>query len=210
MGTIGVDSFEKNVFINCPFDNEYYPILKSILFTLLYLGYAPRISETSDSGANRLNTIKELIKSSKYSIHDISRVQLNSSGLPRFNMPLECGIDFGAKFIGESPLETKVFLILETERYRFQRFMSDIAGNDIRAHHNEPEKAIKNVRDWLKINTKEKLDHAKSIWLLYNEFLFDYTQYAKENQFDPYDINDVTFSDLIELMTEWIEGWKEY
>lgn len=146
---------------------------------------------------------------SKYSIHDISRVELNTKGLPRFNMPLECGIDFGAKLIGEHPLNTKIFLILETERYRYQQFMSDIAGNDIRAHNNDPERAIKNVRDWLKINTKIQLDYPKKIWMVYNEFLFDYQEYAKANHFDPYDMNDITFSDLIELIKAWIEGWSE-
>ncbi len=127
--------FEKNVFINCPFDNEYFPILRSILFTLVYLGYKPKISETADSGSTRIVKIKDLIRQSKYSIHDISRIELNPSHLPRFNMPLECGIDFGAKLLGPSKLRDKSFLILEKERYRYQEFMSDISGNDIRAHN---------------------------------------------------------------------------
>lgn len=202
-------SFDKNVFINCPFDNTYFPILRAILFTLVYLEYNPQISETSDSGNNRLNSIKDLIKDSKFSIHDISRVELNKSGLPRFNMPLECGIDFGAKLIGRKPLDEKVFLILEVERYRYQEFMSDIAGNDIRAHNNDPEAAIKCVRDWLKINVENQLDYSKKIWLVYNEFLYDLIEYAKKNHFNPYDLSEITFSDLVELMQEWVIGWKE-
>ena len=46
------------VFINCPFDNNYFPLLKPLLFVLIYIGLVPKISETSDSGENRLNTIK--------------------------------------------------------------------------------------------------------------------------------------------------------
>lgn len=202
-------TFERNVFINCPFDNEYFPILRSILFCLVYLDFTPQISETTDSGANRLSKLKDLIRTSKYSIHDISRVELNSEGLPRFNMPLECGIDFGAKMLGPPKLRTKIFLILEKERHRYQGFISDISGNDIRSHNNDPERAIQNVRDWLKLNERKSLDFSSNIWLVYNEFLYDLTEYAKENHFDPHHINSITFMDLIELMVTWKIGWDE-
>jgi hypothetical protein len=46
---VGAD-FELNVFINCPFDEQYYPLLRPLLFTVVYLGFNPRIaSERSDS-----------------------------------------------------------------------------------------------------------------------------------------------------------------
>ena len=77
--------FDQCIFINCPFDNSYFPTLRTLLFTVIYLGYHPLISETSDSGESRLNTIKNLIGSAKYSIHDISRIEPNEEGLPRFN-----------------------------------------------------------------------------------------------------------------------------
>jgi hypothetical protein len=84
------------VFINCPFDNDYFPLLKPLLFTLTYLGLHPKISETTDSGEVRLHKIKDMMMDSKYSIHDLSRMEpLKPADLPRFNMPFECGIDFG-------------------------------------------------------------------------------------------------------------------
>lgn len=124
---------------------------------MVCLGYRPKISETSDSGETRLIKLKDLISGSKLSIHDISRVETNKKGLPRFNMPLECGIDFGSKFLGLKKLRSKSFLILEKERYRYQEFISDIAGNDIRAHDNDPETAVKHVRDWIKFKSKNRL-----------------------------------------------------
>ena len=63
-----------NVFINCPFDNQYFPLLKALLFALIYIGKQPQISETTDSGEARLHKIKELMLESKYSIHDLSRI----------------------------------------------------------------------------------------------------------------------------------------
>lgn len=202
-------AFTKNVFINCPFDNQYFPVLRAVLFTIVYLDYKPKISETSDSGKVRIQSIKKLIEESKYSIHDISRVELNSSGLPRFNMPLECGIDFGAQEFGSAPLNEKVFLILESVPFRYQKFMSDIAGNDIQYHKNETELVIKRVRDFLNGHIKNRLPFPAHIYAAFVEFLLDYkTTTAPKNKFNPDDINAIPFSDLIELMNEWLIGWR--
>lgn len=51
--------FEKNVFINCPFDAAFEPILQSIMFAVVYLGFYPRIAtESNDSGENRLEKLE--------------------------------------------------------------------------------------------------------------------------------------------------------
>lgn len=72
---------EKNVFINCPFDDEYLPLLRPLIFTLLTIGYTPRIAkERLDSGEPRFRKICELISESQYGIHDLSRVQAKRKG----------------------------------------------------------------------------------------------------------------------------------
>ena len=54
--------FEKNVFINCPFDRDFYPLLRPLLFTVIYLGLKPRIAlEEVDSGQPRIEKIIKLI-----------------------------------------------------------------------------------------------------------------------------------------------------
>jgi hypothetical protein len=63
---------EDNVFVNCPFDNQYYPLLKALLFTLIYIGFKPQISETTDSGEARLRKIRHLMLKSKYCIRDLA------------------------------------------------------------------------------------------------------------------------------------------
>ena len=70
------DDFDRNVFINCPFDSDYFPLLRPLLFSIVYLGFNPKIAlETSDSGELRVDKICELIKASKYSVHDLSRLK---------------------------------------------------------------------------------------------------------------------------------------
>ena len=56
-------------------------------------GYVPRCAlDFSDSGALRFQEIVALMTACGFSVHDVSRVELDStSGLPRFNMPLELG-----------------------------------------------------------------------------------------------------------------------
>lgn len=127
--------FEGSVFINCPFDSEYRLLAQALIFTVLECGLEPRIaSERVDSGQVRMEKIRELIRSCRFSIHDISRIEpLRRGDLPRFNMPFELGLDLGSRYYGDADLATKQCLILEREQYRYQRVLSDIAGHDIRA-----------------------------------------------------------------------------
>ena len=79
--------------MNCPFDKGYVSLLRPLLFTVISLGYQPRIaSERSDSGENRIDKICQLIKESRYSIHDLSRLKAEEIGeFYRLNMPFELG-----------------------------------------------------------------------------------------------------------------------
>ena len=128
--------FERCVFINCPLDEDYEPILQAILFCIVYLGFSPRIStERQDSGENRLEKIRELIESSKFSIHDLSRCQASEVGEHfRLNMPFELGIDYGCRQYFGQGRESKKILVLEEARYRYQTAISDLAGCDIESH----------------------------------------------------------------------------
>ncbi len=196
------------VFINCPFDNLYYPLLKPLLFTLLYLDLTPQISETTDSGQTRIDHILQLMSTSKYSIHDLSRVErIKRKEYPRFNMPFECGIDFGLKMSNTQVFGQKKFLILEKEPYRYKSIISDIAGNDIKAHRDEPELVIKSVRDWFKLLLPD-VPWYKTVWLAYAEFETDFEQILVAHDLDPKDIGSLTFSDIIENMTAWIVSYK--
>jgi hypothetical protein len=64
-------------------------------------------------------------------------------------MPLELGVFIGAATFGQGQVGEKSLLILDSEPYRYQKFMSDISGQDIVAHGNSTETMISCVRDWL-------------------------------------------------------------
>lgn len=143
--------YDRSVFINCPFDDRYRPLFLAIVFAVQDCGFLARCAlEVEDSGEERIRKIKRIIRECQYGVHDISRVQLDSStGLPRFNMPLELGLFMGAQEYGDAAQKDKRSLVLDAEPYRFQAFCSDIAGQDIRTHGNEQRKVISAVRGML-------------------------------------------------------------
>jgi hypothetical protein len=125
-----------SVFINCPFDDAYLGLRNAMVFAIADCGFLPRCSLEDDNAASvRFDKIARLMEQSDFGIHDISRIELDfSCGLPRFNMPLELGMFIGAARFGGAAHKRKNILILDREQFRYQVFMSDIAGHDIRAH----------------------------------------------------------------------------
>ncbi|HUR83219.1 MAG TPA: hypothetical protein VM733_20850 [Thermoanaerobaculia bacterium] len=143
--------YETNVFLNCPLDATYRPLLDAIVFAIYDCGFVARAAlEVTDASQVRIDKISGIIADCKFGVHDICRTEIDLvTGLPRFNMPLELGLFLGAKRFGSGKQKLKNCLVLDVERYRYQKFMSDIAGQDIAAHDGTPEAAIRAVRDWL-------------------------------------------------------------
>src|SRR5205823_9748428 len=78
--------YERNVFINCPFDDEYTPIFEAIVFTIQACGFRPICARSRvNSSEVRIHKILEFIGECRYSIHDLSRTELDRTSLmPRF------------------------------------------------------------------------------------------------------------------------------
>src|SRR5947208_16908333 len=91
-----IDDYGRNVFINCPFDDSYKHLFDAAVFAVQAAGFYPRCAlEARNSGQNRLYKIMDIISECRFGIHDISRTELTRGNLPRFNMPLELGLDLG-------------------------------------------------------------------------------------------------------------------
>src|SRR5882757_9675720 len=111
------DDFKINVFINCPFDQEYKPLFEAIVFTVQIAGFRPRCArEASNAGQVRIEKILEIISECKYGIHDICRTEPLP---PRFNMPLELGLDLGCKRFGTARQRSKRLLVLDRTPHRY-------------------------------------------------------------------------------------------
>ena len=147
------DGFETTVFINCPFDDAYAPLLEAALFCVVYFGFLPRLAnERVEAGENRLDKISEMIKGAKFSIHDLSRCQAEAAGeFFRMNMPFEYGMDVGFRRGTNRQLQQKKFLIFERSPYELKRALSDIAGQDVAYHKDDYVQIIRHVRDFFRV-----------------------------------------------------------
>lgn len=198
-------NFSKNVFINCPFDKDYRQLLLSILFTVKYLGFFPKLTlETANSGVTRLSLILNLINESKFGIHDLSRILSTKSDEPaRMNMPFELGLDFGCKNFREAPWSEKRILVLEKEQYRYQAALSDLSGSDIKSHKDEPNKIMKAVRDWfITEELRTGASHSK-IWFSFNEFIGDLEEKLAEEGHIHDDFDEIPISEVLAYMDIW-------
>ena len=199
-------AFKDNVFVNCPFDELYLPLLRPLLFCVIYLGLRPRISlEALDSGAPRFEKIVSLIKQSKYAIHDLSRLQSNTAGeYFRLNMPFELGLDVGCRLYRSGQSAGKRCLILEAERYRYQAAISDISNSDIASHSNEPVKLVTEVRNWLNIEARLRAPGPAEVWARFKEFMATNYDLLKVRGFSDADIERLPIGELIVCMQEWV------
>ena len=196
---------KKPVFINCPFDAEYQDLFQAIIFTVLKCAFKPRCAlEVVDSGGTRIAKIEAIIEECPLGIHDISRTELDDANkLPRFNMPLELGLFLGAKRFGDASQKRKRCLVLDTERYRYQKFMSDIAGQDIEGHSGEIETLIAKVRSFLN-NAKrgEPLPSGAAIFEAYQRCQADLPDICAKLKIEA---ERLEFRDLVWVMGEWVK-----
>ncbi len=200
-------AFKDNVFVNCPFDDAYLPLLRPLLFCVIYLGLTPRIAlEALDSGVPRFEKIVVLIKQSKFAIHDLSRLQSNAAGeYYRLNMPFELGLDVGCRLFRPGQASRKRCLILEAQRFRYQAAISDMSNSDIAVHYNEPVNVVTEVRNWLNNEAKLRAAGPAEVWARFNEFMADNYNSLKLRGFSDDDIGRLSIAELIACMQDWVD-----
>lgn len=200
--------FQRNIFINCPFDPAYKALLRPLLFTILSVDLVPKIaSERSDSGEQRIDKICELIESSQYGIHDLSRLKSQKKNeLSRHNMPFELGIDYGSRKFGALHFREKKFLVLEKERFEFSKALSDLAGIDIKSHNDDPEDLIRAVRNWF-VETigLKNVTPPSVLWNDFNEFMADFDAERRRERFSEKDIYEMPVPEFIDHIRTWVE-----
>lgn len=197
-------SYDNSVFINCPFDDGYRHLFNAIVFAVSECGFIPRSAlEIIDSSQTRIDKISSIINDCRWGIHDISRTELNDSGLPRFNMPLELGLFLGAKRFGDHLQQRKSALILDVDRFRYQAFVSDIAGQDITPHNGDSTRIISAIRDWLSDSQPRHADPilgGAEICTRFVVFQADLPRLCSSLRLNS---NAMTFSDYTRIISYW-------
>lgn len=125
---------QNSVFLNIPYGDRFRRLYLAYIAGLIHLGLNPRATLEIPGGRNRLEKILELIRACRYSIHDLSRVELDRTPpcTPRFNMPFELGLTVASTQIDDAPHDWFVF---EAVNRRAAKSLSDLAGTDANIHH---------------------------------------------------------------------------
>lgn len=135
---------EKSVFLNIPYDDRFRRLYLAYITGLIHLGLKPRATIEIPGGRNRLDKILELIRSCRYSIHDLSRVELDRTPptTPRFNMPFELGLAVASAKLDPTPHDWFVF---ESVHRRASKSLSDLSGTDPNIHHGTVEGVMREL-----------------------------------------------------------------
>jgi hypothetical protein len=119
---------ENSVFLNIPYDEKFRRLYLAYIAGCIHLGLEPHATIEIPSGRNRLEKILDLVRSCRYSIHDLSRVELDRTApaTPRFNMPFELGLA-----VAVSEIEgAHDYFVFESVLRRVSKSLSDLGGAD--------------------------------------------------------------------------------
>ncbi len=194
----------RDVFVNCPFDDAYKPLFHAIVFTVIRSGFVARCAqETDDAAENRFSKICAIIDECRYGVHDISRTESDGDPpLPRFNMPLELGLFLGAKRYGMRHQKSKRCIVFDRERFRFQRYISDIAGQDIHAHHGDVKTLISELATWLREQSRARnVPGGRAIATEFETFMNELPAICAARALEP---DELTFGDYTDIVVQYL------
>jgi hypothetical protein len=119
------------VFLNVPYDKKFERLFVAFISGISAFGLVPRATLEITTSSRRLDRILDLMRGCRYSIHDLSRVELDSKAprTPRFNMPFELGLSV-AHQRGSGTMSKHVWFVCESRNYRLAKSLSDLNGTD--------------------------------------------------------------------------------
>jgi hypothetical protein len=123
---------ERSVFLNVPYDSAFENLYLAYIAGLSAFGLIPHATLEIPTSQRRLERILGLIDQCAYSIHDLSRVQLDAIApkAPRFNMPFELGLAVAQ----DAGNRRETWYVCEAIPYRINKSLSDLDGTDVRIH----------------------------------------------------------------------------
>ena len=122
------------VFLNIPYDKKFERLFLAYIAGISAYGMVPRATLEITDSSRRLEKILKLERSCEYSVHDLSRVELDRAKprTPRFNMPFELGLCVADANRREGQKQN--WFVFEAVANRVDKSLSDLRGTDPRIH----------------------------------------------------------------------------
>lgn len=199
-------NYDFNVFLNCPFDEEYQPLFRAMIFSIHACGFIARCAQEVSNQNIRFSRILEIIGESRYGIHDLSRISLEANVMPRNNMPLELGVFIGCRNFGTDYDYDKEYLVLDSVPHRYKEHITDLGGEDPLIHGNSPEQMVRCIRDWLvlkaPLNEKKLISSPSILFEQMSRFYEDAVNICREKGLI---FSELLFVEYVEIVTDWLE-----
>jgi hypothetical protein len=198
--------YRDNVFISGRLSSESATLFEAEVFAVIDCGFVPRtILEAADSTQPRIQKLAALIANSRFGIFDITPVgSKGQSTVPSFNVSFELGMFLSVQRMASEAKKQKFCLVLEREKYGYQRHFSDIAGLDIHSHEDNPEKVVSIISDWLRrTSNRTTIPKSKEIWRRYQMFRRDLPGMCEELHIAP---STLLFADFTTLASGWLRA----
>lgn len=123
----------ESVFLNIPYDSPFENLYLAYIAGVSTFGLKPRAALEIPSSNRRLERILDLIQKCEYSIHDLSRVELDRTppSTPRFNMPFELGLTVALEKVA---IPGHGWIVCESKKFRLKKSLTDLDGTDPYIH----------------------------------------------------------------------------
>jgi len=108
--------------------------------------------------------------------------------------------------LGARRQRRKACLIFDEERYRYQAYVSDVAGQDIASHAGDPRALVVRLRDWLASHVATALPSGGVVWDHYLTFQGE-LQHACERA--RHRADELTYLDLLRHMSRFRNDYVE-
>jgi len=121
------------VFLNIPYDKQFQSLCLAYICGISTFGFVPKATLEIPGGSRRLDRIFKLIQNCRFSVHDLSRVELDKKRppTPRFNMPFELGLSVAWDRMGR---KKHTWFVYERVERRLAKSLSDLNGTDPYIH----------------------------------------------------------------------------
>jgi len=122
------------VFLNIPYDTKFEKLILAYIAGIIAYRMVPRATLEITDSTRRLEKILKLERSCEYSVHDLSRVQLDRTKprTPRFNMPFELGLCVADA--NRRKGQEQNWFVFEAIANRVDKSLSDLRGTDAKIH----------------------------------------------------------------------------
>ena len=118
-------------------------------------------------------------------------------------MPLELGVFLAAKRFGARPHKLKRCIVLDKQQYRYQKYISDISGQDINSHDGKVPTLIEKLVSWLRRESGDaKVPGGREIAGEFKVFKREMAKICVARNLQP---DELTFGDYAQMVAEYLD-----